>query len=158
MCKQYFLLFVGTRRRLKDGAIPSVFTFTPQPSTSVTARRERRRKQFEKDSIIHDIGNDVVIDSESSTPETHDVLSLEDDTQEAEVQCELLTDRNTSVSVKEYETKPIGLQYYTGFDDYMHFMLLFNILGPATSHLFKATHHIGTSRSAFYDIDETQTS
>ena len=50
------------------------------------------------------------------------------------VQCNLLTG-HVYFSVRRFIDDPIGIKYYTGFDDYEHFHLFFAVLGPAVEHL-----------------------
>ena len=52
-----------------------------------------------------------------------------------ETQCTLLADFNSRFCVEMFVNNKRAIEYYTGFQDYDHFKLFFNILGPAVNHL-----------------------
>ena len=82
---------------------------------------------------------DVEITTEQSSDErtetTNEDSGEQEDKVDQEVQCLLLRPRDTRYSIDNYKDDAEALQYYTSFDNYKHFMLFFNILGPAAYEL-----------------------
>ena len=54
---------------------------------------------------------------------------------ETSVQSELLPATAGAFRIQCFENNPAVISYYTGFNDYEHFMLFYQILGPAVYHL-----------------------
>ena len=50
------------------------------------------------------------------------------------VQCSWVT-KNNPFSIEKYIDNPQAVQYFTGFQDYYHFSLFYNILSPTTADL-----------------------
>lgn len=63
---------------------------------------------------------------------SYDALPLNFD---ASTQRQLLTDKHVQYSIEKFVTNAKAIQYYTGFDDYDHFMMFFTVLGEAAFHL-----------------------
>ncbi|XP_056001512.1 uncharacterized protein LOC125681144 isoform X1 [Ostrea edulis] len=138
---QVQLLTCGERRRLKYGAAPSVFDFkntsTTQESDRAKQKRLRESTQDTCTPMIEDlpmymdeliVHHEVVVDQSSTSMST----SMPEEmcsTAEKEIQCDIPTLGRFSIEGMKLDTKM--LSYYTGLNGYDHFMLLFNILGPA---------------------------
>ena len=125
----------GERSRLKKDAIPSVFNFQNKPSASAVSRTERgkKRKQQDEEGGHFDIDNvqdEVIV---PNTPLTEDIEEDVSPNVNASIQCQLLTDQKYSINM--FISKPKAIQYYTGFDDYDHFLMFFTALGEAAYHL-----------------------
>jgi len=50
-------------------------------------------------------------------------------------QCDLLKAKHSRLSVFEFKDNPSAIQYYSGFDNYDHFMMFFQVLGSAVHQL-----------------------
>ena len=133
----------GQRKRLKATAVPSLFSFSTKPSPSSVARQERYKRKtaqaLESSFIdIENLGDEVVVTTDikpkcvTKLIQDTDISDLKTD--EA-TQCDILTDNKARLSIDILKGNPKMVQYYTGFDDYNHFMMFFNILGPAVSEL-----------------------
>ncbi|XP_064605006.1 uncharacterized protein LOC135470158 isoform X2 [Liolophura sinensis] len=137
----------GKRKRLKPDAVPSIFKFSGALSASSLRRKLRHEKKtISLDcvgrNVIADIGNEVELETESPDPDitAEEPIELTPKSCDAAVECSLLSDFDCRMSVRKYENNPRAVQYYTGMDDYNHFMLIFNLLCPAVYHLdFKCT-------------------
>lgn len=80
-----------------------------------------------------DVGMEIDITEE---PDEEQEADSDSDTQTSTavgVQCELMTPKGNRLSVRDYETRPDVISYYTGFDNFAHYMLFFQMLGPATN-------------------------
>ena len=68
-------------------------------------------------------------------------------------QCSLL---KTSVSqrwgVQQFRNDPRAIQYYTGFDDYDHFLFFLGILWPAANELYYKTSLLSTEDHLFLTL------
>jgi hypothetical protein len=72
------------------------------------------------------------------TPSSSATVLVPDIQQEIEVsaiQWFLLTNSDGTFSAGKFKENPSAIRYYTGFDDYEHFMMFFTVLGPAVAHL-----------------------
>lgn len=120
-------IFSGESRRLKKEAVPSVFVFSPEISQSVKQRRERRKRKLEAAEELdmsNCIGNEVEIVSEDSVPSLITVDEIQD-RRDAEIQCNLLSPKTCRYSIDNFKENPKAISYYTGFDDFEHYMLFF---------------------------------
>lgn len=124
---------------MKKDAVPSVFTFRLDSDiVSPRAQRMQSRQKAPAESAFSSaldqgIQQDVEIESES-LPKTEDDIDAsegEPSSKEVEIQCELLGRH----SIEDYINKPKSVLFYIGFNSYEHFMLLFQILGPAAYEL-----------------------
>ncbi|XP_033725364.1 uncharacterized protein LOC117315325 [Pecten maximus] len=155
VCSEHFLdsdyvqqTLLGERKRLKPNAVPSVFLFssrnTASPSAKARSERQKRREDIVTPSDVvptPSVGDSVIIESEpeiminTQHVENDQCQSFSD----MSVQCEIQGGRQ-GYSIENYRSCPKMLKYYTGFEDYDHFMLFFNILGPAAHDLqFKSS-------------------
>ncbi|XP_062575195.1 uncharacterized protein LOC134237110 [Saccostrea cucullata] len=134
----------GERSRLKHGAVPSVFDFksTGTQTFQETERSKRMRlraniQQTAQDThfstevqmdemAVHEVVLEAASSSASSEPKHG---RAECATAEKEVQCDIPTLGKFSIEGMKLDSKMIS--YYTGLNGYDHFMLIFNILGPA---------------------------
>lgn len=131
----------GERSRLKYGAVPSVFDFKSDTSQeSERSKRMRLRGSTQDTETKEDLQMDeltiheVILDQASSgTSSEQDNLKTQYVTAEKEVQCDIPTLGKISIEGMKPNSKMIS--YYTGFNGYDHFMLIFNILGPAAFYL-----------------------
>ncbi|XP_014674876.1 PREDICTED: uncharacterized protein LOC106814989, partial [Priapulus caudatus] len=100
-----------------------------------TDRQERvlkRRRLF--DMNIENVGDEVQISTNEN--DGVDLETIEEERFASQhVQCELISDSDTRMSVKKFDNNPDAINFYTGFDDYEHFKFVFNVLGPAVDHL-----------------------
>lgn len=143
----------GTYKKLKAGAVPSIFAFHKGKATAPNfvkdSRRELQRKavtlgfQEEVCTSVCSSGpshaaNEVDVDTRSSTinnqqPVLADDVSVLDSGTimvDSVVQCTLLAD-SCGFSVKQFIHNAHAMKYFTGFDDYDHFSFFLCILGPA---------------------------
>lgn len=135
---------IGERCRLKPGAVPSIFDFKSPQQESARSKRMRLRCARERCDVadavhLHDIQEEVVVES---LPLSTDSQSIHEEPErehaDEEVQCEIPVVGKFAIEGMKNNSKMIS--YYTGFNDYDHFMLLFNILGPASFDLnYKCT-------------------
>ncbi|CAM1154304.1 Uncharacterised protein r2_g4268 [Pycnogonum litorale] len=155
VCREHFIpedynkTLLGVCSRLKRNAIPSVFKFKKPESTSNKNRADRAHKREVKkvteassNSTVQEfIGEEVIIrTSDVESVEGGDNI-LKDDKHDQEIQCDLLTDSGTQFSVCEFKSNPVMISYYTGFEDYEHFMYVFTLLEiPARNLDYKCKH------------------
>ncbi|XP_069105886.1 uncharacterized protein, partial [Argopecten irradians] len=127
----------GERKRLKPNAVPSVFPFSSSNTVSPSSKARNERQKRRESDLVHvpipSVGNSVVVESEVS--ELHIVTATEHVDQiksfsDMSTQCEI-QESSQGYSIENFRSSPKILKYYTGFDDYDHFKLFFNILGPA---------------------------
>lgn len=150
MCKQNNAsLFVGEKQRLKKEAVPSVFPFvaTCTPQESPRMDRKRRRDLHDTSSPSTETYTDIQSEVEISSTSTSDLpgSSRSEDVVHQEplssvcesVQCDL---KSVRFSIFNFETNPKLVTYYTGFNDFDHFMVFFHCLGPCVYELrYKCT-------------------
>ncbi len=139
MFKTFLFAFLAGQKRLKSGAVPCVFTFRP-PLVKNTFRAGRATKREKNRLVIPDV-TDVSLELEIGdevSPTVGDII--EDVTKDslpqpkhAGVQCNLL--HRTVITLEQFAYSPNVIQYYTGLDDYDHFMLVFNVLGENAQHI-----------------------
>ena len=137
---------MGSRKRLLPSAIPSVFSYRPKESPSAENRRARakdrknkkERMEFSETNPSPNAMPDTfqVEIAEYGTTEItideNETEIVEKDKQEGQedvsTQCNMMP--SFILSIEGIERNSQAIQYYTGFDDYDHFMLMFAILGP----------------------------
>lgn len=118
-------------------AVPSVFDFKSNTSQeSEKSKRMRLRgstqdKEMKEDLQMAEMTIHVVVLDQASSGTSSEQHNLETQcaTDEKEVQCDISTQGKFSIAVMKHHSKMIA--YYTGFDGLDHFMLIYNILGPA---------------------------
>ena len=121
--------------------MPSVFPFTSSPSPAAAARygrseeRAKKRLKMETERIenvppVPDVGNIEEVEDENEEGKV--VIA---DTASQASQCELMRDRTQRWSIDMYETNNKAILFYTGFENFKHFNLVFDLLGPAAYEL-----------------------
>lgn len=136
----------GEKKILKNTAVPSVFVFR-QPTASVRCSQRSRALYSEASSSVVVCSSDTIAEIstigaeveclEQSTADTAHTATQPVESlpvsQTAEVQCQLITPQDCRLSVFHYVDNPDAIKYYTGFDNFDHFRLLFDVLGPAVT-------------------------
>lgn len=136
---------------LRKDAVPSQFMWTKPTPDSAIQRSERARKRLlittepnhkhEKDTLLTETNQ--FVDELSINEVTVECLN-----KDAETQCEIINDTyrhdkitktvlRTAMRIETYkqESKHSELNFYTGFDNYEHFSLIFSLLGDVVNHL-----------------------
>lgn len=159
------LLCAGAHRKLKQSAVPNVFQFTTSgPKKPTRQRSQCRRGQgqcvakavpvssseyftsgCQMSTDIGVIGHEECISTSYSVCEDFAAVVADADGASSSivkhshvvqrgVQCTLLTE-HAHFSVRRFIDDPVGMKYYTGFDDYEHFVFFLSVLGPVAYHL-----------------------
>ena len=137
------LFITGERRRLKKGAVPSIFIEREQPKTEQDVQKEEQKRQRQKrasqraekrqlEPNIENIGQELEAESEEPVIKAR---KTEDTHSSVGIQCSLLTEKSEAFTVVNFQHNDKAIKYYTGFDDYEQFMMFFHVLGPAAYHL-----------------------
>ncbi|KAK6169859.1 hypothetical protein SNE40_020834 [Patella caerulea] len=137
VCKDHFTnddytsTLLGERKRLKKDAVPSLFKF----KKSVCPRRKLKRV-FEDpvnpvifENEENEVINEIIIDH-SCVDVAVPVDCEPSQNNNVEIQCHLLSDINSKFSIENFCENPGAIKYYSGFNNYNHFMFFFNLLGP----------------------------
>ena len=124
VCHDHFLdsdYIVGRKRRtLKPNAVPSIFGYGKK-------RKPRRTQRSLSERQESWIGSEAVVMEDCS-----DKCQVQTtDQTDAGVQCALGMPQ-APFSIEKYMADPKAVQYFTGFDDYHHFTVLYEILKPNT--------------------------
>lgn len=129
---------------MKKNAVLSVFTFrldsdTVSPRAQIMQSRQKAPAESAFSSALDQgIQQDVEIEYESLPKTEDDLYASEGEplSKEVEIQCEPLGRH----SIEDYINKPRFVLFYTGFNSYEQFMLLFQIIGPAAyEHNYKCS-------------------
>lgn len=148
---------------LKKDAVPSVFSFKAPAPKGSSQRRERYQKRAatpaRSSTSSHDVPHkrfcpessderdltaseidveevEVTTSSETPAPAPTEELPHEKQYADCASECLLLSDNvKTKLTIDSLKDKPEMINYYTGFNSYAHFMLLFNVLGNCVHHL-----------------------
>ncbi|KAK3108230.1 hypothetical protein FSP39_003597 [Pinctada imbricata] len=142
-CQETVFGTAPLHKRLKKGAVPSIFYWTVESSPNIQAReervksRDRKRKLFfteskcieeEESMCIPDIGNDVEIDSydQSENQQTNECS-------EVKIPQTIGTQTPTypMFCIEKFMTDSAGIHFYTGLETYSRFQLVLRSLGPA---------------------------
>ncbi|XP_062599736.1 uncharacterized protein LOC134261311, partial [Saccostrea cucullata] len=119
------------RSRLKEDAVPSIFTFNASNEESSREKRFKKRQTHPENLIpFQEIGcqQEVEVSTESELVDCDECPTEEPALQHQGIQCEIPTFGKLSVESVMNNDKIIN--YYTGFQDYNHFMMFFHCLGP----------------------------
>ena len=148
VCSEHFVesdYKQGRKRKiLKSEAVPSVFSYRSKQSSKVTSSKEdiRLRKDHVGSEVTLEVGfdsstqvaqsgvGDEVIDlvtGAESSNEEKDQVEQARKTTEVGVQC---WSPQPSFCIERFVNQPKAVQYFTGFEDYTHFKLLYDILCP----------------------------
>jgi len=139
------VVLTGEKGRLKPGAVPSIFVFRP-PDTPTPRSERKRRRILAQSSSTFTVANHTDVGCEVEVGNTDDVglsqmadeeqLSLSpSSTPSVGCQCELLKAKTSRMSVYDFKDNASAIQYYSRFDNYDHFIMFFEVLGPAAHHL-----------------------
>lgn len=127
---------ISDRSRLKDDLVPSVFYFkskeqTPTiPEESPRAKRLKQRSTTDQAQLFNDFDFQYEAVIESFEHRDEEAIEIVDDVpREQGIQCDIPTFCKLSIASVQYDDKMIS--YYTGFDDYNHFLMFFQCLGKA---------------------------
>lgn len=150
VCSDHFLpsdykeTLMGERKRLKHTAVPSVFPYRAPETPCASRRRARatkRQQQRERQQLststppsaspvlietLEHQGPEVIIAPAPTSPVTVDEEAQTGT--EQSVQCNMMPLRYLRIELLTDNQEAV--QYYTGFDDYNHFMLMYAVLGP----------------------------
>ena len=133
-------------KNLKKGTVPSVFQWTLDEPES--AREEQRRaKEAQQCVKVNEAGSadiacapimlcEIEIKSENVNQEDNG-LNQGESNDPGLVDAASQTDANTRAEFSIFKFQPDAkvINYYTGLDNYDHFMLIFNLMGPAAHEL-----------------------
>ncbi|XP_062567690.1 uncharacterized protein LOC134229923 [Saccostrea cucullata] len=140
LASDYKTTLLGDRSRLKEDAVPSIFTFTSSYEESPREKRfKKRQTQPENVPVISFQETDCLqeVEVKSTEPEVpvdcDDYQDQERVLQDQGIQCEIPTFGKLSVESLMNNDKIIN--FYTGFQDYNHFMMFFHCLGPSVGEL-----------------------
>lgn len=135
----------SAKPRLKKDAIPSQFSWTKQEKVLAKQREERAAKRAQKKQSLN--LSSTSDESKPNAPEPCNEIEIqmtlteaEEDKQKKVMKCDSSTMTSTPLNSfcienLQAESKVAELKFYTGFDSFEHFWLVFNILGPAVNHL-----------------------
>ena len=135
---------------LKASAVPTywrpVAEFTSAAMLSAerakerhTHKRRRLEQEKEKEDEVPVCADDLYIGAE----ETVEMINLVKDDSgvphitthcNATVQCDLIKNRNV-YSIEQFRDDDKAIAYYTGFENFYHFMYVFTLLGPSGNDL-----------------------
>lgn len=128
-------IILGDRSCLKENSIPTVFKFRNSiTDESPRAKRYKSREVCddlsfqELDNLDIQCETEVTTMGESSKPE-----SCCPNTCDEEIQCEIPS--SVKYSIDNFRVDDRAILYYTGFDDFDHYMMFFYCLGPAAFEL-----------------------
>ncbi|XP_063436834.1 uncharacterized protein LOC134718270 [Mytilus trossulus] len=129
---------LGERSRLKAEAIPSIFNFGPSiKEESPRAKRFKQRSADEPILILNNFDYPYEAEVISSEPNSEKPIITVDDVSSRSknqgIQCDIPSFGTFSIKSFKFNDKLIN--YYTGFDDYDHFMIFFHCLGQAAYEL-----------------------
>ena len=122
------------RRTLKKDAVPSVFSWSLEPSASTQERLERAEKRAKNREIEPEFQPDIDVMEVEVSEETVAV----GDIQESSISMSDATSQTaawTRMDISDLKLNPKVLQYYTGLDNSEHFDFILTTLGPAAYHL-----------------------
>ncbi len=151
------LSFPGERKKLKDGAVPSISPFRGASRADLdrSARRIRRAasctvtssstsKDPHSSIQVPEVAAEMSVPSSSAADPCHCIKEEPiADPSHHTCCCKHHGCHHSSrlnFSIETFHTRPRIVKYYTGFSNYDHFMLLFNILRPCVDKLSVDTH------------------
>lgn len=159
----YVIPISGEKKILNSGVVPSIFTF--KPGTGCVSERDERstkrrrsssaqptcskRLKFEdiSDSPVElHVGAEETVTVETLPPNNFQPVHVSSEkaiptVNDVSAQCLLLTGK-INFTVDSFFDKPNVIKYYTGFNSYDHFMLLFTVLGDCVNHLYIKDCHL----------------
>ena len=153
--------YARERQKLKDGVVPSVFSFKKSANKKSKILRQKRRDRREakkREAIIAAVQHHQSEPSINTADENiqvfpdeidfameielSDVKSEEeandDDDQVVSNPCvgvQVMTPSFGNLRLQQFENDPSAINYYTGFKNVSHLRFFLDCLGPATYHL-----------------------
>lgn len=144
--------------RLKRHAVPSQFAWTKSLTESVIKRAERAKRRSHLNDVIFSHASRHTNSEKYLQPEVYSDIEISvnevtvySSTKDVSTQCgntdKVMCDVSTNTMNESKPTngfnillfqsveKQAELKYYTGFDSYDHFWVVFTMLGPAVNHL-----------------------
>ncbi len=151
------LSFPGERKKLKDGAVPSVLPFRRasradldcsacriRRAASCTVTSSSTSKDPHSSIQVPEVAAEVSVPSSSAADPSYCIKEEPIADPSRHICCCNHHDSHHSsrlnFSIEKFRTRRRIVKYYTGFSNYDHFMLLFNILGPCIDKLSVDTH------------------
>ena len=136
---------IKRRKALKKGSVPSVFEWSVKKALSARGIRRQNKdaKKFAdacsmelQDHPDADVSHEVEVQASPVPAESQEALSdaKKPDCVDAETQT-VTMGKMCDFSVLKFKDDAKVIQYYTGFDDFSHFVFVFNLLGPAAYEL-----------------------
>ena len=128
------------KKILKKTAIPSIFLYTKEDSTVVKSRRERAQKHKRGQEKREDIAKDLVISEVEvviGREETVEAVDFPPPVETAERSTLSFYSSTTQtppallISAKQFMKDPVGMQVFTGLENYDKFQFVLQSLGPA---------------------------
>ena len=137
------VVLTGEKGRLKPGTVPSVFVFRPPDKSTQRSAHKRRCIVAEPSSAASvadhmDVGCEVEVgqnDDGAQTAVEGELFLAAISTPSVGCQCELFKANSSRMSVIDFKDNPAAILYYSGFDNYEHFTMFFQVLGPAVNQL-----------------------
>ena len=112
-------------------AVPSIFTFRKDTAPSRTSRYTPRHDIVDN-SVVDDVQMEVVIGEESGNESSDEMVDgIEPLQMDKGEQCSLIGTFCIDSFINDHKR----VKLYTSFENYNHFMLFFNCLGPAVLEL-----------------------
>lgn len=152
------------RRILKKNVVPSIFAWTSSTQVETPRAKRHSKRKFKEsqkkldftekvsndetckegsaEELCQDFGLEIEIQAEKSQEEASNVsdinVVLSEEKKGKETQCGISV-QNPSLfgncRIETLKDKPEVVKYYTGFLNFLHFMLFFQCLGPAAFEL-----------------------
>ena len=139
-----FFIILGDRSCLKENAVPSVFEF--RDCVADESPRAKRYKSREDSAVNQPVQLDSLdFQYETEVSSTDEITKLPipenyQDTCDVDIQCEILVPVSQKYTIDNFRLDDKTINYYTGFDDFDHYMMFFYCLGPAAYELhYKCT-------------------
>ncbi|XP_061196676.1 uncharacterized protein LOC133204949 [Saccostrea echinata] len=143
----------GERKRLKPEAVPSVFSFAcKNESSSAREQRYSKRVKCDRDHSENVSSSECIRDHSENGSSSECVVNevVVESVQEVNVDCECYESdekklhdqsiqcdigKSNRFSIEKLQSNDKMVKYYTGFENYDHFMMFFQVLGPAAHDL-----------------------
>ncbi|XP_043190669.1 uncharacterized protein LOC122364408 [Amphibalanus amphitrite] len=136
------------RKQLKKDAVPSIFPWT-SAKNKVEVQRRARSKQRQHTSKQEDVAEepDATLDRIGNFDTVEEVVAENDYHENAEVADESAPQperadksvqaeqSSVNFSVDRFSNNDKAIKFYTGFDSFEHFQIVFDCLGPAAHRL-----------------------
>lgn len=142
---------LGERSRLIEGAIPSVFNFLGKSQMEESSPRRLRleKRLCTQMPAVPEVQMEVEVEEDSGEAEQCE-LQTEPAALDKEIQCNLSC--MDAYSIENFELNPKAVSYYTGFNDYNHFMAFYYCLGPSVDELSYQCSSLSPKNQLFLTI------